>query len=160
MSEKDEDMILAAMSLLVDALPIAAPPLELRARLHAELTGAARFAPFAQEIADTFDAPLQVVLAALARIDDQAAWLGSRSGPGILPVHGRTVISRLPAGTRIPRHTHEARELTYVLDGSLISDGVEHRRASCLDMAPGTAHALSVGEQEACLVVFASLVPD
>jgi anti-sigma factor ChrR (cupin superfamily) len=75
-------------------------------------------------------------------------------------VHGRTVISRLPAGTRIPRHTHEAREITYVLDGILISDGVEHRRAACLDMAPGTAHALRVSEEDACLVVFASRVPE
>jgi hypothetical protein len=41
--------LLAAMSLLVDTLPIAVPPPELRARLHAELTGSARFAPFAQE---------------------------------------------------------------------------------------------------------------
>jgi len=158
MAENDEELDLEALSLLADALPIVAPPPELRARLHAELTGSARFAPFAQEIADTFQTPLSVVLAALARIDDHAAWLGSPSGPGVLPMHGRAVISRLPAGTRIPRHTHTAREITYVLDGTLISDGVEHGRASCVDMAPGTSHELRVGDEDACLVVFASLV--
>jgi len=157
---EDEAMDVAALSLLADALPAVEPPPALRERLLAELAGPQRFAPLAQEISDTFAVPLPAVLAALARIDDDAAWLlPSPSGPHILPVQGRTVISRLAAGTVIPRHRHKARELTYVLDGLLISDGAEHGRASCIDMAPGTEHALVVGDEGDCVVVFAVQQP-
>lgn len=159
-NSEDEDMEVAALSLLADALSPVEPPAALRQRLVAELQGTHRFAPLAQEIADTFEVPLPAVLAALARIDDAAAWLGAPSpGPQILPLHGRTVISRLKAGTRIPHHGHKAREITYVLDGTLVSDGVEHRRASCMEMAPGTTHALHVSEDEDCMVVFTTHAP-
>jgi quercetin dioxygenase-like cupin family protein len=155
-----EDMDVAALSLLADALAPVAPPSVLRERLVAELAGPQRFAPLAQEISDVFEVPLPAVLAALARVDDDTAWLGAPSpGPQILPVHGRTVISRLNAGTRIPHHGHKAREITYVLDGTLVSDGEEHRRASCMDMAPGTTHALHVSDDEDCMVVFTTHAP-
>ena len=154
---KDDDMDLEALTLLAEALPAVEPPPSARARLHEELTGRERFAPFAQEISDTFEAPLPKVLSALARIEDDTAWLGSPSpGLRILHVHGRTVISRLPAGTQIAHHKHTTRELTYVLDGVLVSDGVAHGRAACLDMAPGTEHALHVADGDECLVVFCS----
>jgi hypothetical protein len=154
-SQGDDDKDLAALSLLADVLPPAQPRAAARARLLAALNGPARFAPLAQEIADTFTVPVAAVLAGLSRIDDDSAWLGAPSpGPSILPVHGRVVISRLPAGTRIPQHAHKTREVTYVLDGLLISDGTPHRRASCMDMAPGTAHALQVSDDEDCIVVF------
>jgi hypothetical protein len=156
-SQSDDDKDLAALALLADILPPVAPPAAARARLLAALNGPARFAPLAREIAETFLVPVEAVLAGLARIDDDSAWLGAPSpGPSILPVHGRVVISRLPAGTRIPQHAHKTREVTYVLDGLLISDGTPHRRASCMDMAPGTEHALQVSDDEDCIVVFVS----
>jgi anti-sigma factor ChrR (cupin superfamily) len=159
-NSEEEDMDVAALSLLADALPPIEPPAEWRERLISALAGPQRFAPLAQEIADTFEVPLTAVLAALARVDDDAAWLGAPSpGPQILPVHGRTVISRLNAGTRIPHHGHKTREITYVLDGTLLSDGVPHRRASCVDMAPGTTHALHVSDDEDCMVVFTTHAP-
>lgn len=158
MADEEDEMDLEALSLLAEALPPVAVPEHARARLHHALTGAARFLPLAQDIADRFEAPLPAVLAALARIDEPSAWLSLPApGPQIIPLHGRTVISRLSAGTRIPRHVHRAREVTYVLDGRLVSDGVEHGRAECMDMAPGTEHALYVSDDEDCVVVFAIL---
>lgn len=156
--ELEDDKDAEALALLVDGLPAVQPPAHARARLLAELTGAARLTPLAREVAERFGVPLARVLEAFARIDDDGAWHGSPApGPAFLPLHGRTVISRLPAGTRIPRHTHALRELTFVLDGSIFSDGVEHRRASVMDMAPGTAHALHVSGAQSCLVVFAEV---
>lgn len=153
--DEDEAMDIAALSLLADALPAVEPPAALRQRLLSELEGPHRFAPLAQEIADTFAVPLPAVLAALARIDDGAAWLGAAvPGPRILPLHGRTVISQLAPGTKIPHHGHKARELTYVLDGLLISNGTPHGRGSCMDMAPGMEHALEVSDEGDCIVVF------
>ena len=155
-NKETDDMDLEALTLLADALPPVPVPVLARARFHHELKGSARFAPLAQEISELFSAPLPAVLAALARIDDASAWLALPApGPQILPLHGRVVISRLAAGTKIPRHTHKARELTYVLDGLLVSDGVEHGRAEHMDMAPGTEHALHVSDDEDCVVVFA-----
>jgi quercetin dioxygenase-like cupin family protein len=151
-------MDIEALSLLADVLPPVAVPEHARARFHAELHGAQRFAPLAQEIAELFSVPLPTLQAALARVDDESAWIALPApGPQLLPVQGRVVLSRLAAGTRIPHHAHKARELTYVLDGIIVSDGVEHGRSECMDMAPGTAHALHVSDDDDCLVVFASL---
>jgi quercetin dioxygenase-like cupin family protein len=164
MSEEDEDMDEAALSLLAETLPAVPVPSEARARLFAQIDGPLRFAPFAEEIAARFGAPVAVVRAALARIDDPSAWLKSpTSSLSLMPVHltstGAVVISRLAAGTRIPKHKHAVREVTYVLDGVLISDDRAHGRAACLDMPPGSEHALQVSEDEECLVVFASPPP-
>jgi len=157
---EDDDMNTQALSLLAEALPAAAVPASARARFYAELTGTHRYAPLCQEIADTFEVPLAAVHAALERMDDESAWLSLPApGPKVLPLHGRCVISRLAAGTRIPRHTHQARELTYVLDGLLVSDGIEHGRGACMDMAAGTEHALEVSPGEDCVVVFATQLP-
>jgi quercetin dioxygenase-like cupin family protein len=164
MAEEDEDMDDAALSLLAETLPAIAPPSEARARLLAQMKGPQRFAPFAEEIAARFGAPLPVVQAALARIDEPAAWLKSPTlSLSLLPVHltssGAVVISRLAAGTRIPKHKHTVREVTYVLDGVLVSDDKAHGRAACLDMPAGSEHALQVSDDEECLVVFASPPP-
>jgi anti-sigma factor ChrR (cupin superfamily) len=154
----------AAWALLADALPAADVPSEARARFHALIAGAERFAPLAPEIAEVFDAPLDSVRSALSRIDEPAAWVALPvPGLQVMPVHARgqgaVVIAKLRAGTRIPRHTHRTRELTYVLDGVLITEGGERGRAACLDMAEGSEHALDVGPAEDCLVVFASPPP-
>ena len=154
------DETLALLAPLAHVLPEVRPSASARASLLERLRGPARFAPFASEIAAAFDAPLPAVLSALSRIDDPTAWLGPVPGARVLPLHGRVVVSRLPAGTRIPHHQHATRELTYVLDGTLISDDTEHQRGACLDMAPGTGHALRIGDADECLVVFTSLLPD
>lgn len=158
MTENDRELQL--LELLADALPAEQVPADARALFHAELRATSRYAPFALEIARIFAVPLETVRVALARVDDPSAWLAMPApGSAVLPLHGRVVISRLPAGTKIPRHTHKARELTYVLDGVLVSDGVEHSRASCCDMPPGTAHELHVAGDHDCLVVFHAFAP-
>lgn len=151
----DADRDLELMSLLVEALPVIEPSPDARSRFRQALQRA-RFAPFAREIAAQLSICFESVRAALDRVDDGDAWIGLPTGLRILPVHGRVVIARLRAGTRIPRHRHATREFTYVLEGALISAGVEHCRAACLDMPPGSEHDdLRVSEHADCTVVFA-----
>lgn len=157
MTDHDRERELKLLELLADALPAQPVPADARALFLAELRHGSRYAPFANEIAQRFAVPLESVRLALSRIDDPSAWLVMPApGSAVLPLHGRVVISRLPAGTKIPRHKHRTREITYVLDGILVSDGVEHRRASCCDMAVGTEHELHVGGDDDCMVVFLS----
>jgi hypothetical protein len=157
MTDHEQDRELQLLELLADALPPQPIPAEARALFHADLRASSRYAPFAPEIAKIFSVPLASALTALARIDDPSAWLAMPTpGSAVLPMHGRVVISRLPAGMKIPRHKHKTREITYVLDGILVSDGVEHARAACCDMAVGTEHELHVGGDDDCVVVFLS----
>lgn len=157
---RDRERDAAPWSLLARALDPEQPPAEHRARLLAALQGPERWAPFTKEIASIFTVAPDAVRAALARIADPTAWQ-----PAILPgssftttpelAQARTVITRLPPGTRIPTHRHAERELTYVLDGELIEDGRHSRGAGqLLDMHAGTEHALDSGDGGECLVVF------
>jgi anti-sigma factor ChrR (cupin superfamily) len=147
-------------SLLASALEPRTPTPPLRDELLAQLRGEQRWAPFASEIARTFGLDLEPTRAALARISDAAAWQ-----PGFWPgswfsstpalQQARTVIARLPAGTRIPTHRHAGRELTYVLEGELLeNDLTRHGPGALLDMPPGSAHELAVADDAECLVVF------
>ena len=147
-------------SLLASALQPEAPPSGLREKLLAQLHGEQRWAPFASEIARTFGLDLAQTRAALARIADPAAWQ-----PGFWPgswfsstpalQQARTVIARLPAGTRIPSHRHAGRELTYVLAGELIeNDQQRHGPGALLDMPADSRHDIAVAADAECLVVF------
>jgi hypothetical protein len=153
----DDDRDLEAMSLLAASLPPVEPSPAARSRFQQALHRA-RFAPFAPEIAEKLSIPTEILLAALERVDDDDAWIGLPTQTlRFLHVRDRIVISRLRAGTHIPHHRHATREFTYVLDGVLLAGEVEHGRAACLDMPPGTEHELRVSEDGDCLVVFALL---
>ena len=136
------------------------PPPALRRRLLEALNGPERFAPFVPAIARDFGVTQEAVRAALERIPDPDAWQ-----PAILPGswfiatdglrQARTVISRLPAGTRIPAHRHAGLEMTYVLDGELLEDGVTQvGPGELLAMNAGSEHRLEVAGSGECLVVF------
>jgi quercetin dioxygenase-like cupin family protein len=147
-------------SLLAGALAPEAPEPRVRDALLAQLRGKERWAPFASEIARAFSLDLEHTRAALARLADQSSWQ-----PGFWPgswfsstaalQQARTVIARLPAGTRIPAHRHVGRELTYILDGELIEDDrTPHGSGALLDMPPGSRHEVAVSANGECMVVF------
>ena len=148
------------LALLVETLPAPAPDPAERARLLKALRGPERWTPWANEVAHLFNLEQHEAVEALQRIDTPEAW-----HPGFWPgsqllatpslTRERCVIARMPGGMLIPRHTHQARELTYILGGELIEDSVRtHQSGTLLDMAPGTEHALTVAADEDCLVVF------
>lgn len=148
------------LALLVRGLAPHAPEPEARARLLGELRGPERWTPWAASVA----ALLQIEEAdshkALQKIEDQAEWL-----PGLWPRSSilqtgalkavRALIARLPPGTRIARHKHTTRELTYVLAGELLEDDRRsYGPGELADMDVGTEHELTVAGTSDCLVVF------
>ena len=148
------------LSVLAEALAPEPPDPAVRARLLAALHGPERFTPHAGEVARVFELDQDAAREALLRIHDRAAWQ-----PGFWPqsehlvtdalMQKQALIARLPGGMRIPRHIHQARELTYILDGELIEDGkLLHVSGALMDMARGSAHEVVVRGQQ-CLVVFA-----
>jgi hypothetical protein len=148
-------------SLLAESLAPAATNPTDRERLLQLLRGPERFSPFAFEISRAFGVDVAVVRESLARIHDAHAWVpGLWPGSSLLVVPKlaeiRTVIGRLPGGTRIERHQHAARELTYVLDGVLLEDGaVRHGPGALLDKEPGSEHGVVIPAADECLVGFA-----
>jgi anti-sigma factor ChrR (cupin superfamily) len=137
----------------------------VRARLLAQLHGPERFAPFAAEVARAFSLPVADAQEALRLVQGSEGWV-----PGLWPgsqifftpqlIKANTVISRLAPGTRIPRHLHGTRELTYVLDGVLLEDdATRHSSGTCLDMPAGSEHDVGVPADADCLVVFSVARP-
>lgn len=131
-----------------------------RDRLFATLHGAERYTLFADEVAHTFGVQREHALAALRAIRDGSAWSdGPLPGTRIL-IHPelaqrRSVIAQLPVGLHIPIHAHAERELTFVLDGELLDDGVRRvGPGELLDMPVGTSHSITVAGEHPCLAVF------
>lgn len=151
-------------SLLSESLEPRSPDPAVRARLLAQLEGPERFAPFAAEVSRSFGLTLADAREALRRVQGAEGWVpgfwpGSRLflTPTLMQAH--TVIARLSPGTRIPRHRHAARELTYVLDGVMLEDQTtRHLSGTLIDMPSGSEHEVGVPADADCLVLF-SIAP-
>jgi ChrR Cupin-like domain len=115
------------------------------------IEGAARYLPFAQDLAEHFDLSARAARELLERIDASEAWtpgvspiLGFfhfRPGPRLAPLRAGFV--RMQGGTGFPLHRHRDRELTLVLEGAMIDgDGVRYAPGVAIDMPPGSTHTL------------------
>lgn len=152
----DED----AWALLASTLDPIEAPRALRDRLLADVRGPERFTRFVPDVARRFALSADAARAALRQIPNPDAWQpGLMLGARIIPIEHDALylmLARLPAGTRIGRHPHFAREITMVLDGVLREDsGARYTDGAVCDMAPGTEHAVEVAGDDECLVVFA-----
>jgi len=153
------DDSITTLSLLTDALDNVAPDPVVRARLLTELRGRERWTPWGVTVAALLEIPVAQAVDALQQIEDAAVWQ-----PGLWPgskvfqtpalAQACAILARIPPGTRIARHRHEQRELTYLLDGELADEHRVFGRGDLVDMAIGTEHALAVGGTGDCLVVF------
>jgi hypothetical protein len=122
--EEDDGEALAAAAL---ALPPAAPPADLRARLMASATSerGARFARFVDRIAAMIDLGREKVSALVGAIDDATSWVPGPGGATLfhLPfgprLEARNVgFVKLPPGAEFPPHRHDGWERTFCLQGS------------------------------------------
>jgi hypothetical protein len=149
-----------ALSLLAEALPTSLPEPAVRERLLRALEGPERFTPWAPQVSRRFGLTLEEARDALRRIHEPSAWR-----PGLWPgsrllatpalTRQRSIVAELPAGMRIASHRHAARELTYILEGTLIENGeLRHESGSLLEKSSGSEHELTVTEDARCLVVF------
>jgi quercetin dioxygenase-like cupin family protein len=157
-AQPDADAL--ALAFLVDGLQPVAPPPRVRAVLLAELQGPERYTPAAAEVARHFGLAPAEARAVLRKIDDKDAWIpGPWPGSQLILTESllrvRAMIARLPAGTRIARHRHAQRELTYILDGALSTEQVNFGHGALMDMKPGSEHEIAVAPDSDCLVVFA-----
>jgi putative transcriptional regulator len=146
------------------------PPDALRARIFAAADRAAPYRRFLAPFARCFDLSDGPLHALLARMDDPAAWtaglrevvafLHFDAGPGLRTEAGtpHCGIARMRTGARIPAHRHTAREITFVLRGTLSDDrGRIFEPGDVLDMPPGSSHALAIaGEEDALVAVLLS----
>ena len=64
-----------------------------------------------------------------------------------------TIVSKLDPGARIPPHTHEDLEQTFVLEGSLVDDEGECRPGNFVIRAKGSRHS-PVAPNGCTMVVF------
>jgi len=140
--------------------PVPVPP-SARSRLMAEVTGRARFLPHAVALATHFDLGVEQMKDLLAAIDEPGRWttgiepiqgfLHFRPGPRCAELHGGFV--RMRRGMAFPMHRHKHREVTYVLDGTLVDDrGNSRGPGGVFEMAAGSAHTLAVTGDDDCLI--------
>lgn len=161
--ERDAHALPAGLALLAEALPQTRPAPSVRERLLVQLAGPERWTPWAGDVAHHFGLQHCDALDALRRIPDASAWLpGPWAGSRLLLtdslLRASAMIACLPQGLRIAPHRHAARELTYILDGELVSNGLLRGSGCLLDMPRGSEH--SVFGQSECLVVFSASAPE
>ncbi|HMJ11906.1 MAG TPA: cupin domain-containing protein [Polyangiaceae bacterium] len=158
-----------AWSLLSTALDPRDPPASARERLLSEISGPARYAPFAPAIARHFDLDGVASRALLARVPDPTAWTAGvepilgfmhfKPGPRLGRAHCGLV--RMKSGMRVPAHRHRDRELSYVLEGLLFDDeGHEYGPGGVIDMPAGSIHVLHVAREADALVAVAQARTD
>jgi hypothetical protein len=137
------------------------PPSRTRARLMAELTGGARYLPFAADLARHFELDSARLHELLGRMADPAAWntgidptigyLHFRPGAALVPL--RAGIVRMRAGARVPIHRHRDRELTYVLEGAVVDGSGQRFAPGDALLAPaGSVHALAIDSGADCVM--------
>lgn len=155
--DRDDETTFALLTSELDPIE---PPRAMRDRLLADLRGPERFTRFVPDVVRHFALHAEAARNALRQIANPDAWQpGLMLGARVIPIEHDALylmLARLPAGTRIGRHPHFAREITMVLDGVLLEDnGARYADGAVCDMAPGSEHAVEVAGDEECLVVFA-----
>ncbi|MEY4581888.1 MAG: hypothetical protein RL701_6591 [Pseudomonadota bacterium] len=132
-----------------------------RSQLMAALHGPERWTPWAPAVSALLQITEPDALSALQLIEQQGVW---RAGlwPGSCYLQTPPLaaalagIARIAPGTKIARHRHEHRELTFVLDGQLLeTDGRAYGCGELVDKPVGSEHEVTVADTSACLVIFA-----
>ncbi|WP_426755376.1 cupin domain-containing protein [Myxococcus sp. Y35] len=128
------------------------PPPEPLARLMDQMEGPGRLVRFAEAVAAFFDLSREQALALLARVCDPEAWMpGPVEGSELMPVEPgparagmMAAILRLHPGVRYPRHAHQGREWSLVLEGGFREDdGHEVWPGESLDKPDGSVHGFT-----------------
>lgn len=146
---------------VAEALPPVAPDPGVRARLMASSTQD-RLLPFVDDLARICDLAFEAMRGVLRKVDELAAWepgplpginlIHFEHGPGCFAAD--TGLVRFEPGTRIPRHRHMGRELSYVLAGTLTDDdGRVYGPGEVLEKDVGDVHGFSAGTEEALVMV-------
>lgn len=114
-----------------------------------------RLLPFAEDLSRLCDLAMEKMKAVLRLVDDPAAWEAGPL-PGIRLIHfdhgpaclgADTGLVEMPAGFTFPRHTHQGREVNYVLSGQIIDeDGAVYGPGTYLDKDVHDVHGFRVGE--------------
>ncbi|MEO1335850.1 MAG: cupin domain-containing protein [Myxococcota bacterium] len=144
------------------ALTPIVPSSDARARLMAAAEGPDRYSAVFKDIARFCDLSIDGVRQVLKSIDDAAAWVAGPS-PEILIQHfdhgpasvgADTGFVRFPPHFEFPRHRHEGREITIVLDGDLVDhDGQAYGPGDILGYPDGSSHFFRVGSQGLTVVI-------
>lgn len=159
--ERPIERRIEAFTLLSSELEAVSPPALLRSRLMSAIEGAARYLPFAAELAEHFDLSQAAARDLLLGIDGQDSWTSGvspvlgffhfRPGPRLAPLRGGFV--RMQSGAQFPLHRHRDRELTLVLEGDMVDgEGVRYAPGEALDMPPGSTHTLRVADGSPALL--------
>lgn len=147
-----EALLGALMSAGAGAVPLYdnGPDDALMSRLEAEEEEAATVAPRVKA------GPLPVAVAARVGVDfDDIPWkfrLPGVSEYEFLDDNGDVAsLLRVKPGTAIPKHTHEAEELTVVLDGVLEDDGVSFQPGEIATADASVDHHPRAGGDQVCI---------
>ncbi|HEU4407849.1 MAG TPA: cupin domain-containing protein [Polyangiaceae bacterium] len=163
------------LRLLLNGVALSVPPVEtprpLRDRLFASVERLERFAPFAPQVAELLDRPVNRARLLLHALSDAETWA---SGPlramrfyplndelGPKRAGGAAMFARFEPGFVFPKHQHEGEESILVFEGPLAVDGgATYGPGDLVRSADGTCHVVSVpaSSAEPCLCLVANEV--
>lgn len=137
-----------------------APAPSVRARLLGSVApGATPFERFAQQVAELFTVTLDGARAALARLDDAAAWRPLLPGIDCIRVSGsknpaepQCAFVRVAPGATFPWHRHLGEERSFVLHGGAhLSDGRDLRPGDLLVVDESIEHDFVIEGDAPCI---------
>lgn len=158
---------------ILNGMALGVPPVEsprpLRDRLFASVDRLERFTPFAPQVAEILDRPVNRARLLLHTLSDAEAWA---SGPlramSFYPLNdelgpkragGAAMFARFEPGFVFPKHQHEGEESILVFEGPLTVEGGATYGPGALVRSPdGSCHVVSVpvSSSEACLCLVAN----
>lgn len=139
--------------------PVAPPP-AVRERLLASVApGATAFERFAPQVAELFTVTVDGARAALARLEDAAAWRPLLPGIDCIRVSGsknpaepQCAFVRVAPGATFPWHRHLGEERSFVLHGGAhLPDGRDLRPGDLLVVDESVEHDFVVEGDEPCI---------
>jgi hypothetical protein len=157
------DELRMALTKLLDQLPPLAPSPEVRARLFTSVGEVARFGPFVAPLARLLHLSLETMRAILGRIEDAAFWEKGLPGlefahfdpgPPLAEAGADAGFIRFEPGSAFPRHKHlVGREITFVLEGTLVDDGREFGPGSVIELDRDSEHAIAARADQPLLIM-------
>lgn len=160
--QAEADQLRVALTTIVDELPPLAPSPVVRTRLMASVAAPVeRFAPFLAPLAQIVHLSVEKMRAVLARLGDADFW--DKGLPGIELSHfdagpqlagADAGFIRFEPGAVFPRHRHiVGREITFVLEGTLLDGGRAYGPGSVVEHETDSVHFCGAAPDQALLVL-------
>jgi hypothetical protein len=157
----EADQLRMALTTVVDELPPMEPSPQVRRRVMDAAGSVERFGPFVAQLSQIVQLSREKMREVLALIDQASFWVQGLPGVELAHFDAAPALAgadagfiRMEAGASFPRHRHlVGREITFVLQGSLLDGDRAYGPGEIVEHASDTVHAIAAGHDQPLLIM-------